>query len=66
MIRANIEAEIDAKKAERNLIYKELQKIDNMIDDLKEQKYKMLEEDSELYYEIGELENLRYEMQNNY
>lgn len=65
MIRANIEANIESKKAERDLIYKELIKIDNIIDDLKEQKHKMLEEDSELYYEIEELEELKDEMQNN-
>ena len=55
MIIANIEANIEAKRQERDQIYKELIKLDNVIDDLKEQKRKLLEEDSDLYYEIEEL-----------
>ena len=55
MILANIEANIEAKQQDRDQIYKELIKLDNVIDDLKEQKRKLLEEDSDLYYEIEEL-----------
>lgn len=51
MIKANIEA----KRQERDWIYKELEHIENVINDLKEQKRKLLEEDSDLYYEIEEL-----------
>lgn len=55
MIRANIEAAIDAKRKERELIYEELRKLDNLIDDLKEHKHRLLEKESDLYYEIEEL-----------
>lgn len=55
MIKANIEAEIEAKRKERELIYEELRKLDNVIDNLKDKKYKLLDEDSDLYFEIEEL-----------
>lgn len=55
MIKANIEANIEAKRQERDWIYKELEHVENMINDLKEQRRKLLEEDNDLYYEIEEL-----------
>ena len=55
MILANIEAAIEAKRKERESIYEELRKLDNLIDDLKEHKHRLLEKESDLYYEIEEL-----------
>lgn len=66
MIIANIEAAIEAKQNRRNWIYDDLEKLDKLIDRLKEQKHKLLEEDSELYYEIEELKEQLNELQNNY
>lgn len=55
MILANIEAAIEVKRKRRDQIYDDLRKLDKVIDNLKEQKHKLLEEDSELYFEIEEL-----------
>lgn len=57
MIKANIEAAIEAKQNRRNQIFDDLEKLDNVINNLKEQKYKLLEEDSELYFEIEDLKD---------
>ena len=55
MIKANIEAAIEAKQNRRIWIFDDLEKLDKLITRLKEQKYKLLEEDSDLYFEIEEL-----------
>ena len=55
MILANIEAAIEAKTREREHIFTELEEIDNMIQALKKQKCILLDQDTDLYYEIEEL-----------
>lgn len=55
MLIANIEAAIEAKTRERENIFAELEKIDNMIQKLKIQKGNLLDQDTDLYYEIEEL-----------
>lgn len=57
MLKANIEAAIEAKQNRRNQIFDDLEKLDKIIDNLKEKKHKLLEEDSELYFEIEELKD---------
>lgn len=57
MIKANIEAAIEAKQNRRNQIFDDLKKLDIIINNLKEKKHKLLEEDSELYFEIEELKD---------
>lgn len=56
MIKANIEAAIEAKQNEISKNYEEIKKIDNLIHDLKVQKYNLIDEESILLYEIEELE----------
>ena len=46
---------IEAKEKERENIFTELEKIENMINKLKSQKYILLDQDTDLYYEIEEL-----------
>ena len=55
MILANIEAQIEAKTKERENVFAELEKINNMILKLKNQKAILLDRDTDLYYEIEEL-----------
>ena len=55
MIRANIEAAIEAKEKERKNNIDEINKIDNLIQSLKIQKGILLDRDTDLYYEIEEL-----------
>lgn len=55
MILANIEAAIEAKTKQRENIFSELEKIDNLILNLKRQKGILLDKDTDLYYEIEEL-----------
>lgn len=55
MILANIEAAIEAKEKEREHIFTELEEIDRMIQALKNQKHILLDQDTDLYYEIEEL-----------
>lgn len=55
MLKANIEAEIEAKQNSRNHIFDDLVKLDEIIDNIKEKKYILLDEDSKLYFEIEEL-----------
>lgn len=56
MIRANIEAAIEAKQNEISKNYDEIRKIDKIMRSLKEQKYKLLDKDTDLCYELEELE----------
>lgn len=62
MIRANIEAAIEAKEKELSKNRDEILKLDKVLDNIKAQQRKLLEKDTDLYYE---LEELRDEMQNN-
>ena len=55
MIKANIEAAIEAKTKEREKIYNDLNRIDSLIEKLKAKKSRLLDQDTELYYEIEEL-----------
>lgn len=55
MIKANIEAAIEAKEKERVQVLINIEKLNKIISDLIDQKYKLLEDDSNLYYEIEEL-----------
>lgn len=55
MIKANIEALIESKQKMRDQIYEDLKKLENVITNLKDKKHKLLEEDSDLYFEIEEL-----------
>lgn len=55
MLIANIEAAIEAKTKERENVFDEINKIDNMIEKLKHQKAILLDRDTDLYYEIEEL-----------
>ena len=56
MIRANIEAAIEAKRKEISKNFEDIKKIDAVINNLKNQKYRLLDKDSDLYYELEELE----------
>lgn len=56
MIKSNIEAAIEAKQNEISKNYEEIKKIDKIIHTLKVQKYKLLDKDTELCYELKELE----------
>lgn len=55
MILANIEAAIEAKEKEREKIYNDLNRIDSLIEKLKAKKSRLLDHDTDLYYEIEEL-----------
>lgn len=55
MILANIEAAIEAKEKERDKIYNDLNRIDSLIEKLKVKKSRLLDHDTDLYYEIEEL-----------
>ena len=62
MIRANIEAAIEAKRKEIDKNQDEIIKLDKVLDNIKAQQKKLLEKDTDLYYELEELKD---EMQNN-
>lgn len=67
MIKANIEAAIEAKIKERDKVWKDLQRIDSLIEKLKAKKSRLLDRDTDLYYEMEELEDeLNNELQNNH
>lgn len=55
MIKANIEAAIEAKQKEREKIFKDLERVDALIEKLKAKKAILLDRDTDLYYEIEEL-----------
>ncbi len=55
MLIANIEAAIEAKTKERDKIYNDLNRIDALIEKLKAKKACLLDQDTDLYYEIEEL-----------
>ena len=62
MIRANIEAAIEAKQKELNKNRDDILKLDKVLESIKAQQRKLLEKDTDLYYELEELKD---EMQNN-
>lgn len=62
MIRANIEAAIEAKQKELDKNRDDILKLDKVLESIKAQQRKLLQKDTDLYYE---LEELRDEMQNN-
>lgn len=62
MIRANLDAAIAAKQKEIDSNRDQILKLDKVLDNIKAQQRKLLEKDTDLYYE---LEELRDEMQNN-
>lgn len=55
MIKANIEAAIEAKQKERDKVYNDLERVDALIEKLKAKKTILLDRDTDLYYEIEEL-----------
>ena len=55
MILANIEAAIEAKEKERDKVFNDLNRIDSLIEKLKVKKSRLLDRDTDLYYEIEEL-----------
>ena len=55
MILANIEAAIEAKEKERDKVFNDLNRIDSLIKKLKVKKSRLLDRDTDLYYEIEEL-----------
>lgn len=58
MLKANIEAQIDCKRNERQKVQDEIFEIDKTIRKLKERTRKLLDMDSDLYYDIQELEDM--------
>ena len=58
---------IKAKIKERDKVWKDLQRIDSLIEKLKVKKSRLLDRDTDLYYEMEELEDeLNNELQNNH
>lgn len=55
MIKANIEAAIEAKQKERDKVYNDLERVDALIEKLKAKKAILLDRDTDLYYDIEEL-----------
>lgn len=55
MTRANIEAAIESKQKEIDLNYSEILKLDKIIETVKAQQKRLLEKDTDLYYELEEL-----------
>lgn len=62
MIRANIDVMIEQKEKEIDEVRSNIFKLDKVINNLKEQQRKLLDKDTELYYEIEELKD---ELQDN-
>lgn len=57
MLKANIEAAIEAKQKERDKVYADLERVDALIEKLKAKKAILLDRDTDLYYELEELED---------
>lgn len=55
MLKANIEAAIEAKEKEREENINNINRISNLIERLNKQKSIWLDKDTDLYYEIEEL-----------
>ncbi len=55
MLKANIEAAIEAKEKEREANYQEIMCLTRITTKLKNQMHTLLDKDTDLYYEIEEL-----------
>lgn len=55
MLKANIEAQIDYKRNERQKVLNEIREIDSIIRRLKAKERQLLVTDSDLYYDIEKL-----------
>ena len=55
MIRSNIEAAIEAKQKELDKNREDILKLDKVLDCIKAQQRKLLQKDTDLYYELEEL-----------
>ena len=55
MIRSNIEAAIEAKQKELDKNRDDILKLDKVLESIKAQQRKLLEKDTDLYYELEEL-----------
>lgn len=62
MIRSNIEAAIEAKQKELDKNREDILKLDKVLESIKTQQKRLLEKDTDLYYELEELKD---ELQNN-
>lgn len=56
MIKANIEAEIEALKKRKDSNYEDIKKIDHMIDILHKRQKMLLDRDSDYNFRLSELE----------
>lgn len=63
MIRANIEAAIEAKQKELDFNRSRIISLDQTLETIKAQQRKLLEKDTDLYYELEELRE-QYESNN--
>lgn len=66
MIIANIEAEIDALEKQKIENYEKIEKLDRMIEVIKDFQKDLLEKDSDYNFRLSELEDELYELQNNH
>lgn len=57
MIKANIEAEIEAVKKEKDQNYEEIKKLDRIIEAYKRIQKKLLDKDSDYNFRLSELED---------
>lgn len=55
MIKANIEAQIKAKITERDKVWKDINRIDSLIEKLNVKKSRLLDLDTDLCYEMQDL-----------
>lgn len=56
MIKANIEAEIEAVKKEKDQNYEEIKKLDRIMEAYKRMQKKLLDKDSDYNFRLSELE----------
>lgn len=66
MIKANIEAEIEAVKKKKDQNYEEIKKLDKIMEANKRMQKKLLEKDSDYNFRLSELEEQLNELQNTY
>lgn len=62
MIRANIEAEIEAIKKRKDQNYKDIMTIDIMIEFLKKRQKLLLDKDNDYNFRLSELEELKEQL----
>lgn len=65
MIRANIEAEIEAIKKQKIENYEKIVKLDRMIEVIRDSQKDLLEKDSDYNFRLSELEDELYNDNNN-